>query len=213
MANKINISIPKPCKENWNEMTSSQKGKFCASCQKDVIDFTTASDREILNYYNQNSKICGRFTSSQLNHTIFIPKEKSSIWMLATASIIAFLGLGSQTAKAQESIKTEQTDKKQLDDSTTVIEAKEKSMYHGIVYDENKNPIPGANVMVKGTKIITQTDFDGKFSISAKKGDVLIFSYIGYNTVEFKIKNNPEITITIKPTLMMLGEIVIMKED
>jgi hypothetical protein len=212
MANKIHISIPKPCKENWNEMTSSQKGKFCASCQKDVIDFTKASNREILNYYNQNSRVCGRFSSSQLNHNIFIPKEKSSIWILVTASVISFLGLGNQTVKAQESIKTEQTDKKQLNNSTA-IEINGELPYHGIVYDENKTPIPGVNVMIKGTKIITHTDFDGKFSISAKKRDILVFSFIGYNTTEFKLKNNPEIAIKIKATSMMLGEIIIIKED
>jgi hypothetical protein len=212
MANKIHISIPKPCGENWNKMTSSEKGKFCASCQKDIIDFTSASNREILNYYNQNSKVCGRFTGSQLNRNIFIAKEKSSIWMFVTASIITFFGLGSQTAKAQESIKTEQTDKKQLDDSTA-IEIKGESPYHGIVYDENKTPTPGVNVMIKGTKIMTQTNFNGEFSVEAKKGDILIFTYIGYNPVEFKLKNNSEIAITIKETSIMMGEIVIIKED
>ena len=212
MTHKIKITIPKPCHENWLEMSVTEKGKFCANCQKDVINFTTASNREILNHYSKNSKICGRFTKDQLNRNIFIPKEKSSVWMLITASIITFFGLGSQTAKAQELVKTEQTDKKQLDDSKTV-EIKDESSYHGIVYDENKLPLPGVNVMIKGTKIITQTDLDGKFSIKANKRDILVFSFIGYNTTEFKLKNNPEIAIKIKATSMMMGEIVILKED
>ena len=212
MANKIHISIPKPCHENWLEMSVTEKGRFCANCQKEVIDFTNSSDREILSAYKKSKSLCGQFKQSQLDRDIIIPKEKKSIWMISAASIIAFLGLGTQAATAQGNIRIEQTDKKQLDDSKSV-EIKNESSYHGIVYDENKVPIPGANVMIKGTEIITQTDFDGKFSIKANKRDILVFSFIGYNTTEFKLKNNPEIAITIKASQEMLGEVVIIKED
>ncbi|REG99720.1 carboxypeptidase-like regulatory domain-containing protein [Flavobacterium aquicola] len=206
MTHKIKISIPKPCHENWLEMSVTEKGRFCANCQKDVIDFTSCSDKEILKYYNQNSKICGRFNNNQVNRLISIPKEKNTFWLI-TASIFAFFGLGSPIVKAQESIKTEQVEKQETNEKN--VEVQEEIPYHGIVYDENKLPLPGVNVMIKGTKIITHTDLDGKFSISAKKRDILLFSYIGYNTVEFKVKNNPEIAIKIKATSMMLGEVVI----
>lgn len=212
MTHKIKITIPKPCHENWLEMSVTEKGRFCSNCQKDVIDFINSSDREILSAYNKSKNLCGQFRESQLDRDIIIPKEKKSIWMISVASIIAFLGLGTQTATAQGNIRIEQTDKKQLNDSTA-IEINRELPYHGIVYDENKTPLPGVNVMIKGTKIITHTDFDGKFSISAKKRDILVFSFIGYNTTEFKLKNNPEIAIKIKATSEMLGEVVIIKED
>jgi len=38
---RFTISIPEPCTENWNEMTPTERGKFCAHCQKDVIDFSS----------------------------------------------------------------------------------------------------------------------------------------------------------------------------
>ncbi len=212
MTNKINISIPKPCGEKWDAMTASEKGKFCDSCQKNIIDFTFSSDREILKYYNQNSKLCGRFHSNQINRNLILPKERSSFWFALTSAIISFFGLGSPEIYAQESIKTEQTDKKQLNDSTA-IEIDRELPYHGIVYDENKTPIQGVNVMIKGTQKSTRTDWNGKFSISAKKGDILVFSFIGYNSIEFKLKNNHKISITIKEPSMMMGEIVIIQED
>jgi len=54
----------------------------------------------------------------------------------------------------------------------------------GILTDGQNRPIPGANILVKGTTKGTLTDFDGKYTIAASDGDVLIFSYIGYTTVE-----------------------------
>jgi TonB-linked SusC/RagA family outer membrane protein len=50
------------------------------------------------------------------------------------------------------------------------------------VVTENGMPLPGATVVIKGTKTGTQADFDGKYTIKAKQGDVLEFSYVGMKT-------------------------------
>ncbi|MDG1871122.1 MAG: SusC/RagA family TonB-linked outer membrane protein [Flavobacterium sp.] len=63
--------------------------------------------------------------------------------------------------------------------------AQERSVT-GVVSDNTGMPIPGASVLVKGTKSGTQTDFDGKFTISASPSQVLLFSYIGMTTKEVK---------------------------
>lgn len=66
----------------------------------------------------------------------------------------------------------------------------------GKVTDVKKIPIPGVNVLVKGTKISTQTDFDGKFKIAAKKGDILIASYVSFTTVQAPASNLMTIELT-----------------
>jgi hypothetical protein len=208
MTNKINISISKPCRENWEVMTASDKGKFCALCQKNVIDFTSFSDREILNHYNQNSEVCGRFTASQLNRNLIIPKEKSSIWIAISSAIIWFLGMGSQDVYSQESIKTEQTDNKIQTGTISKTKKKITKKTSGIVTD-GKIPVPGVNVFIKGTSLREQTDIDGNYSIEAKKGDIIVFSFIGYQNVEKKFSKSSIINVCLKEEIIFMGEVII----
>jgi hypothetical protein len=74
---KIQISIPTPCHEDWNAMTPETKGRFCASCQKTVIDFSTMSDRQLAEFFKKPAgSLCGRFHTDQLNRQIQVPKKR-----------------------------------------------------------------------------------------------------------------------------------------
>ncbi len=76
----------------------------------------------------------------------------------------------------------------------------------GIVLDKN-DPIPGATVVIKGTRRGTQTDFDGKFSITAKNGDTLVFKFIEYFDYELEIGEKiSNYTIILKPNNIQLEE-------
>ncbi|WP_299162372.1 SusC/RagA family TonB-linked outer membrane protein [uncultured Tenacibaculum sp.] len=77
----------------------------------------------------------------------------------------------------------------------------------GIVSDES-GPLPGVNIIKKGTAIGTETDFNGKYTIKAQTGDVLIFSFIGMKTVEINIKSTNKIDLTMVSG-NVLNEVVI----
>lgn len=57
----------------------------------------------------------------------------------------------------------------------------------GTITDESGNPLPGANVVVKGAKKGVVSDFDGNYQIEAKQGDVLEFSFVGFQTQVKKV--------------------------
>ncbi|WP_262733287.1 energy transducer TonB [Gaetbulibacter sp. NE] len=63
------ISIPKPCHENWSKMTPNEKGRFCQSCSKTVVDFTTMTTDDIQDFIhnNKHQRICGHIKQSQLD--------------------------------------------------------------------------------------------------------------------------------------------------
>lgn len=83
--------------------------------------------------------------------------------------------------------------------------------YSGIVTDVNSNePIIGANIIVKGAQTGTISDVFGKFSISARVGSTLSFSFIGYETKEVKLDGNTNLKITMQEDQNQLSEVVVI---
>jgi Ca-activated chloride channel homolog len=85
-----------------------------------------------------------------------------------------------------------------------------KKLYNGIIKDEMGQPIPGVSVAVKGTTIAAATDFDGKFSLEAEKGNELDISYIGYNTERLKLEDKQTLEIAMNPSASELSEVVVI---
>ncbi len=82
---------------------------------------------------------------------------------------------------------------------------------NGTVQDNTGFPIPGVNVLVKGTTNGTVTDFDGNFAISdVQKGATLLFSYIGYVTKEVVVNDETELVIQLVEDLAQLDEVVVI---
>lgn len=79
----------------------------------------------------------------------------------------------------------------------------------GVVSDSN-GPIPGVNVVVKGTKNGVQSSFDGKYVINAKIGDVLTFSYMGFKDVDFTIKSSSVLNVKMQESGKELDEVVVV---
>ena len=53
MSKKIQLTIDEPCHENWDGMTPVEKGKFCGACQKQVVDFSNMSDRQVAEFFKK----------------------------------------------------------------------------------------------------------------------------------------------------------------
>lgn len=71
--------------------------------------------------------------------------------------------------------------------------------------------LPGAHVTIKGTSRKTATDFDGNYSIDVKKGDILLFSYVGYETEEALITTNPNVSAVLRYSDEMIqGDIIVV---
>lgn len=80
----------------------------------------------------------------------------------------------------------------------------------GVVLDNSGIPLPGVNIIEKGTSNGTQTNFDGNYSINANIGGTLVFTYVGFKTSEKRIKKNKTIfNVTLHEDAAQLEEVVV----
>ena len=70
--------------------------------------------------------------------------------------------------------------------------------------------LPGVTILIKGTQVGTETDFDGNYSIQAKQGDVLIFRFLGFKTVEKTVGTENTINVSLEEQDNILDEIVVV---
>lgn len=108
--------------------------------------------------------------------------------------------------------------KRQYDNYIKSLRLKTESKYDdsikegfisGTVFDESGLPLPGVNVLIKGTSIGTTTDFDGKFSIKANKNNKLVFSFLGFIEREITISKNNRLNISLAEDSAQLNEVVV----
>jgi hypothetical protein len=78
MSKQLQLSVDNPCHQNWDEMSPAEKGRFCSSCEKQVIDFTNMSDSQLAVFFKKSSSasVCGRFFQDQLDRNIEVPKKR-----------------------------------------------------------------------------------------------------------------------------------------
>lgn len=88
--------------------------------------------------------------------------------------------------------------------------AQQEKTVSGVITDQNDIPLPGVNIVVKGTTTGTQSDFDGIYSISTTVGDVLVFSYLGQRTTERTVGASSTIDVQMEEDAQALEEVVVI---
>ena len=90
-----------------------------------------------------------------------------------------------------------------------LVFAQEKTIT-GTVVDEDGLPLPGVNVIEKGTNNGKQTDFNGEYTIQVDEGSIVTFSYVGFATQEVTVGSSDQINITLRVDAAALDEVVVV---
>lgn len=88
--------------------------------------------------------------------------------------------------------------------------AQEKQVTGTVTDGETAVPIPGVNVVVKGTNTGTATDFDGNFSMNVANDAILVFSYIGYENKEVSVAGQSDLQVELAIAASELDEVVVV---
>ncbi len=221
MNTQFNLKISKPCNENFNNFSPTEKGGFCAACSKEVIDFTGKNSAEITAYFKTTSthNTCGRFNAQQLNTTYTTAKKNTPLGFLSGIGLTLLSLFSINSADAQD-VKSN----KELLNNTNHTEEQKNianiTLEGTVTTKEDGLPLPGAYIILLGTAHGTQTDFDGnfKFPVKVKKGDVLVVSYIGLESQKIIIENNKsaenislKIDMEFDSDMIITGEVAVKK--
>lgn len=168
----MKLTIPKPCHENWNEMTPTEKGRFCQVCDKEVIDFSSMNNAELVKFFKTSSGSgCGNFRQDQVEQEMkpaWFDKLFSKIH-LNSVLILSFLGgLFSVSSSQAQDILPNDLQGNSLTDLSLYGDS---IIYHfnGTVKDKKGKPLVRAAVRIKyGERDITvgYTDSLGNYSIN-----------------------------------------------
>ncbi|WP_157943716.1 MULTISPECIES: SusC/RagA family TonB-linked outer membrane protein [Arenibacter] len=95
--------------------------------------------------------------------------------------------------------------------SSRILDKKLQFQVSGSITDDEEIPLPGANILEKGTTNGTQADFDGNFSINVtNENAILVISFIGYATKEISVSGQSNITVNLKESTAGLDEVVVV---
>jgi hypothetical protein len=217
------ISIPKPCKEDWDVMTPSDKGRHCALCKKEVMDFSDAGIEKVKNVLDESHGIvCGRVKLSQIAAENFsFQLSNMAMVQLKRFALSLLLVFGSFLFTIDSLEAAEFLHKTKLDmifnDSVVIVK--------GRIQDKgNKEGIAFSNILLSENDIViarTVADIDGYFKIavkrtafSDKRNLVLKAASVGYKVVEIRnfMNDSESLIITVDAILfdpVIMGAMII----
>jgi CarboxypepD_reg-like domain len=219
MKNVFQLSIPKPCHENWDNFTPTPTGGFCASCQKNVQDFTQMSDTELVAFFRnatitKNSSLCGRFRENQLQKNFDI-NQWFPEWMIENNQISCEISIEELREKDLKIQLPSFYKNRFLRNSLAAmmvlslsVNAQHKTVSGKVTDAEDGSGLPGVSIQIVGTKKGTTSNEKGEYSIEVDGNTKLRFSFVGYEAQEIEAKNIKD--INLKTDATALGGLVVV---
>jgi len=199
MKKQHKIQLTKPCNEDWDNMSKTERGKHCAVCKKDVIDFTNYTDDELIKTLKKEKIECARLKANQLNRVLKSSKKKLkfSLGLMSLASFFTPV-FAQQVEVTDESISNTISEK-------TIITIKGKVINQGL-------PLPGVIIKIKNSGKETMTDFDGlfKLKVDLSKDFFIEISSLGFVSDSIPLnKKTKFINVELKENLDLPDEVIV----
>lgn len=224
MKQSFQLNIDNPCHEQWESFIPTASGGFCASCQKNVIDFSQMSESQLVAFFrdrlNSSQNLCGRFREDQLRKNYNI-EEWFPAWSIQNNEVQYEIPVAVINQKKYKQairlplVRHIQVVRNMAAAVLTFLCIEEgigqSRVVAGQVIDaEGKDVLPGVSISIKGTKRGTVSDANGNYKIEASDNDILVFSSIGYKEVKEKIVEVKDLVkMEIDSEGVTLGEVAV----
>jgi hypothetical protein len=241
MKKRIQLTIPEQCHEDWDNMSISEKGRFCDLCKKQVVDFSWLSDNQIMQELAQfgADSICGNFKPDQLNrplsHVVEMNQSTFSLLQVLLSASLSSLVTGAGFTQEQEKRTigevqrvTYRSKEIVVSDSTlrgdTVVNYQhlDEKITSGIVMNSNGFALAGVTISLidESNKVLTSTQSDatGRFEIPlnwSMHPTLLKFQLAGYEPVSlvfFQSKSLSSLQVVLASILSVKGNLKPIQE-
>lgn len=200
----MHIPKPKACDQDWLEMSQTERGRLCAACNKEIVDFSRYSWSEIASYQSKNNNsVCGMYTDKQLKHWgTEVPSFSLRRPFLTTAAILSL---------ATASVNAQPTDTLDSLRPTIIIQG---HINHRTLEGDTFAAI-GTQISLKNTSMGTYSDVNGNYTIDVSEyADsmeqlTLVFTYLGYKTEEFIVSAVQDTIIQYNVELIQSKEVTL----
>jgi len=193
---KIQLILANPCSEQWDKMQPDGAGRYCNSCEKHILDLTTKSDAELIQFFKKKKdNVCGRLLPSQLNRDLVVPPSKASWHWLLPLTMGAIAVSPAQGNELKPVV--------MQNDSMFVPQVSVKSVIQSpitkitirgtVLDDQTGKPLKGVKVRQKGFENVQAlTDSTGRFDLEVAE-EILTFPFTfelpGYSRVESELND------------------------
>jgi|GEM_PF-1910005 len=157
----LTIHQPAPCHESWEAMTPTDRGRHCAACHTEVVDFTHMSDAEVVAFVRQTTpgRRCGRFREDQVDRPLRAGEPPVPGWRRwVGAAVLVLASVVGLKARAQAPGPTERATAE-----TRPPDADGSFLVHGVV--RNRWGVPTAGARVRAGSVWDTTDAHGRFRL------------------------------------------------
>lgn len=197
-AKRIKLNIESPCETNWQGMTPRGNGRYCDHCAKQVVDFTSFTDEQLVRFFhNTSDEVCGRLNNHQLNRVLEERKISTGYGMVAriaagllvAAPIAGYAQTPDQgTPPTAPFHKTEQQPDSLHRTKTNNVDSTEVAIEGKIRFADDNSPAMGAIAIMEGLNRGAVTDENGTFRFTIPDSLLtdsleLKFQFIGYETI------------------------------
>lgn len=209
----LQLILTKPCLQQWSGIEQPDGKHYCGKCEKNIVDLTTKSDTELLDFFKHKSdKVCGRLLASQMNRDLILPPAKIGWqWLMP----LALAGIAVSPAQAQNTkplmVQTEaqHKDASETKPPSASLPTLQISIKGTVVDQANGKALASAKVRKMGEDVaLAITDSLGRFELNLADRDKLskfIINLPGYTPIETYLNDNMVIKLIAEKRIMLGG--------
>ncbi|UTA67612.1 carboxypeptidase-like regulatory domain-containing protein [Emticicia sp. 21SJ11W-3] len=216
MMPSFQLNVDNPCHERWESFLPTSTGGFCASCAKNVIDFSQMSESQVVAFFRDRQasadNVCGRFRDDQLkkNYRIedWFPEWSEGgrydsieipLMILSNQQSSGFIKLPHMKhTKLIRNVAAAIMTFFCIEDGI----AQNRLISGRVVDADTGDSLSHVSITVKGTKRGVISDLNGRYQISASESDTLIFSFIGYASEKRPVIESSEVLMYATMTVL-----------